>query len=162
MELLTSLSSSSLGLVIPLIMAVLVIFLRLRRSKKPVSVKSILLPPVFMATGFAMFLFPGTATSPGYELIAFCAGLLFSIPLIVTSRLEVNGQDIYLKPSPLLFLMLGGLLVIRILIKLLINDSFSAMQTAGLFFILAFGMLLPWRLAMLYSYRQLLKKTVRL
>jgi membrane protein CcdC involved in cytochrome C biogenesis len=114
-----------------------------------------------MATGFAMFLFPGTATSPLYELIAFCTGLIFSIPLIVTSRFEVNGQDIYLKPSPLLFVILGGLLVIRTIIKFLINDSFTSLQTAGLFFILAFGMLLPWRLAMLYSYRQLQKKMLR-
>jgi len=35
------------------------------------------------------------------------------------------------------------------------------MQTAGLFFVLAYGMIVPWRLAMLYMYRQLVKKTVR-
>lgn len=161
MELLSYLSTSVLGLVIPLVMAVLVIFVRMRRAKRPVSVKSIILPPVFMATGFAMFLFPGAATSPRYELIALCTGILFSIPLILTSHFEVAGQEIYLKPSPLLFLILGGLLVVRIVIKLLINDSFTTIQTAGLFFILAFGMLVPWRLAMLYSYRQLLKKTLR-
>ncbi|MGW9129179.1 CcdC protein domain-containing protein, partial [Paenibacillus chitinolyticus] len=32
-------------------------------------------------------------------------------------------------------------------------------QTGGLFFLLAFGMLVPWRIAMLYMYRQLTKKT---
>ena len=154
-------SSSVVGLLIPFIMAVFVIFLRVRRARRPVSVKSIILPPFFMATGFAMFLFPGAATSPVYEVIALCLGILFSIPLILSSRFEVIGQEIYLKPSPLLFLILGGLLVVRIIIKLLINDSFTTIQTAGLFFILAFGMLVSWRIAMLYNYRQLLKKVVR-
>lgn len=154
-------SSSVVGLVIPLIMAVGVIFLRMRRARKPVSVKSIILPPFFMATGFAMFLFPGAATSPMYEAIALLLGILFSIPLIISSRFEVIGQDIYLKPSPLLFIILGGLLVVRIIIKLLINDSFTTIQTAGLFFVLAFGMLVSWRLAMLYNYRQLVKKVLR-
>ncbi|WP_400163257.1 CcdC family protein [Brevibacillus sp. TJ4] len=154
-------SSSVVGLVIPLIMAVGVIFLRMRRARKPVSVKSIILPPFFMATGFAMFLFPGAATSPMYEAIALLLGVLFSIPLIISSRFEVIGQDIYLKPSPLLFIILGGLLVVRIIIKLLINDSFTTIQTAGLFFVLAFGMLVSWRVAMLYNYRQLVKKVLR-
>lgn len=153
------LSSTALGILVPLIMATLVIFVRMRRQKKPVSAKSIILPPFFMATGFAMFFLPEAATPPMYDFTAFLLGLVFSIPLILTSRFEIVGQDVYLKRSKAFFIILMGLLVIRLIIKVLINDSFTPIQTGGLFFLLAFGMLVPWRIAMLYMYRQLTKKT---
>lgn len=153
------LSSTALGILVPLIMATLVIFVRMRRQKKPVSAKSIILPPFFMATGFAMFFLPEAATPPMYDFTAFLVGLVFSIPLILTSRFEIVGQDVYLKRSKAFFMILMGLLVIRLIIKVIINDSFTPIQTGGLFFLLAFGMLVPWRIAMLYMYRQLTKKT---
>ncbi|MFD2371140.1 CcdC family protein [Brevibacillus sp. GCM10020057] len=153
------LSSTALGILVPLIMATLVIFVRMRRQKKPVSAKSIILPPFFMATGFAMFFLPEAATPPMYDFTAFLVGMVFSIPLILTSRFEIVGQDVYLKRSKAFFVILMGLLVIRLVIKLMINDSFTPIQTGGLFFLLAFGMLVPWRIAMLYMYRQLTKKT---
>ncbi|MFY0544451.1 CcdC family protein [Brevibacillus sp. H7] len=155
------LSSTSLGMLVTLLMATMVILVRMRSAKKPVSTRSIILPPVFMSTGFAMFHFPETATPLSYDLIAFFAGLLLSIPLIVTSRFEIVGQDVYLKRSKAFFAILLGLLVIRFSIKLYVNDSFTPLQSAGLFFILAFGMIAPWRLAMLYMYRQLVKKTAQ-
>jgi len=153
------LSSTALGILVPLIMATLVIFVRMRRQKKPVSAKSIILPPFFMATGFAMFFLPEAATPPMYDFTAFLVGIVFSIPLILTSRFEIVGQDVYLKRSKAFFVILMGLLAIRLVIKLVINDSFTPIQTGGLFFLLAFGMLVPWRIAMLYMYRQLMKKT---
>ncbi|MED1794214.1 cytochrome c biogenesis protein CcdC [Brevibacillus nitrificans] len=153
------LSSTALGILVPLIMATVVIFLRMRRQKKPVSAKSIILPPFFMATGFAMFFFPEAATPPMYDFTAFLVGVVFSVPLIMTSRFEIVGQEVYLKRSKAFFIILMGLLIIRLIIKLVINDSFTPIQTGGLFFLLAFGMLVPWRIAMLYMYRQLTKKT---
>ncbi|QQE75984.1 cytochrome c biogenesis protein CcdC [Brevibacillus composti] len=155
------LSSSALGMLIPLLMATAVIFVRMRAQKKPVSARRIILPPLFMSTGFAMFHFPETATPFAYHVTAFLIGLVLSIPLILTSRFEFVGQEVYLKRSRAFFLILLGLLVIRTAIKLVVNDSFTVMQTAGLFFVLAYGMILPWRLAMLYMYRQLVKKPVR-
>ncbi|QRG65680.1 CcdC family protein [Brevibacillus choshinensis] len=155
------LSSTALGILVPLVMATLVIFVRMRRQKKPVSARSIILPPFFMATGFAMFFFPEAATPPMYDFTAFLVGIVFSIPLILTSRFEIVGQDVYLKRSKAFFIILMGLLVIRLIIKLIINDSFTPIQTGGLFFLLAFGMLVPWRIAMLYMYRQLTKKAAR-
>lgn len=155
------LSSSALGMLIPLLMATAVIFVRMRAQKKPVSARRIILPPLFMSTGFAMFHFPETATPFSYHVTAFLIGLVLSIPLILTSRFEFVGQEVYLKRSRAFFLILLGLLVIRTVIKLVVNDSFTVMQTGGLFFLLAYGMIVPWRLAMLYMYRQLTKKAVR-
>lgn len=155
------LSSTALGMLVPLLMATVVIVLRMRGTKKPVSSRRIILPPLFMSTGFAMFHFPETATPLIYDAIAFFVGMIFSIPLILTSRFEIVGQDVYLKRSRAFFGILVALVVIRFAMKLWVNDSLTTMQTAGLFFVLAYGMIVPWRLAMLYMYRQLVKKTVR-
>lgn len=105
-----------------------------------------------------MFFFPEAATPPMYDFTAFLVGMVLSIPLILTSRFEIVGQDVYLKRSKAFFIILLGLLIIRLIIKIVINDSFTPIQTGGLFFLLAFGMLVPWRIAMLYMYRQLTKK----
>jgi membrane protein CcdC involved in cytochrome C biogenesis len=144
-----------------LIMGTIVMIVRLRSAKKPASVRGIILPPLFMSTGFVMFHFPETATPLTYDLIAFFIGMLLSVPLILTSKFEVVGQDVYLKRSKAFFFILFGLLAIRFVIKLWVNDTFSPLQAAGLFFVLAYGMIVPWRVAMLYMYRQLVKKSVR-
>jgi membrane protein CcdC involved in cytochrome C biogenesis len=155
------LSSTSLGMIVTLIMATIVIVVRMRATKKPVSIRGIIAPPLFMSTGFAMFHFPETATPLMYDFIAFFTGMLLSIPLILTSKFEIVGQDVYLKRSKAFFGILLGLLAIRFTMKVWVNDSFTPMQTAGLFFVLAYGMIVPWRIAMLYTYRQIVKKTVR-
>lgn len=152
-------SLTSLGIVISLFMATMVILIRLRASKKPVNVRRIVAPPLFMSTGFAMFHFPEASTPLFYDIVALAVGMMFSIPLILTSKFELVGQDVYLKRSRAFFGILLALLVIRFAVKLWIGDTFTPTQTAGLFFILAYGMIVPWRIAMLYMYRQLQKKS---
>ena len=44
--------------IIAAIMAVIMIFVRLRAAKEPTSVKKIILPPFFMSTGALMFVVP--------------------------------------------------------------------------------------------------------
>jgi membrane protein CcdC involved in cytochrome C biogenesis len=151
------LSPAVIGLAVGLCMAMFVMVVRLRAAKKPVSMKKIIIPPIAMSTGFAMFFFPGTVSPLPYDIIAFFTGTLLSIPLILSSKFEVKGNEIYLKRSRAFIAILLFLVVIRSGIKLWIGDSISAMQSAGLFFILAFGMILTWRIAMLIKYRQLAK-----
>ncbi len=151
------LSATSMGMIVALLMATAVIIVRVRASKKPVSIMKIIAPPLFMSTGFLMFFSPETITPIAYDLTAFLVGVMFSVPLIVTSRFEMVGQDVYLRRSKAFFGILLGLLIIRFAIKLWVGDSFSPMQTAGLFFVLAYGMIVPWRVAMLVMYRNLLK-----
>lgn len=148
----------TISMVVALLMATTMIFIRMRAAKKPISFRKIIAPPFFMSTGFLMFILPDTTTAFIYVLIAFCLGVIFSIPLILTSRFEIVGNDVYLKRSKAFFFILIGLLVIRMTLKIEIGPSFSVMQTAGLFFILAFGMIVPWRVAMAIMYRNLLKK----
>ncbi|MGE5703435.1 MAG: CcdC family protein [Clostridia bacterium] len=152
------LNLTTLSMIVALMMATTMIIIRMRAAKKPISLRKIIAPPFFMSTGFLMFVVPETATPISYELIAFLAGTVLSVPLILTSKFEVVGKDVYLKRSKAFFFILVGLLLLRMTLKVEIGNSFSPMQTAGLFFVLAFGMLVPWRVAMAFMYKNLLKK----
>ncbi|MGC5325662.1 CcdC family protein [Brevibacillus sp. SYSU BS000544] len=150
-------SPSVLGTIAGIFMFVTVIIVRLRATKKPVSAMKIIAPPLFMSTGFAMFHFPEVVTSISYDLVAFCMGTLFSIPLILTSKFEIVNNEIYLRRSKAFVGILLTLFAIRLLVKIYVGDVFTPLQTAGLFFVLAFGMIVPWRVAMFITYRQKLK-----
>ncbi|GIO23193.1 CcdC family protein [Oceanobacillus sp. J11TS1] len=139
-------------------MAIVMIFVRMRASKRPASVKRIILPPFFMSTGALMFLFPMFRISWLQVAEALIVGMIFSIFLIKTSKLEHAGEHIYVKPSKVFPIILIGLLIVRITIKLIIGTSISVGETSGMFFLLALGMIGTWRLAMLYQYVQLRKK----
>ena len=136
-------------------MAVFVMFLRLKAAKKPTNAKKIILPPFFMATGAIMYFIPKFRLT-GMEIgEAVIVGMLFSIFLIKTSKFEIRENDIYLKRSKAFIFILIGLLVIRIIMKSILSSTIDPFQLSGMFFLLAFSMLLPWRIAMYRDYKKL-------
>ena len=48
------------------------------------------------------------------------------------------------------------LLIVRLLLHDVVEQYVTIPQSAGIFFILAFGMLLPWRTAMYREYKKLM------
>lgn len=141
-------------------MALTFVVIRLRAAKKPTSAKKIILPPIAMSTGFLMFLYPPTRIPFSWGIIAFLAGaVFFSYPLIRTSQFHIVGDDIYLKRSKAFVFILLGLLLLRLGLHTYVEEHISIPQTGAVFFILAFGMILPWRVAMYLQYRRLLKQT---
>lgn len=141
--------------IIALCMGAMVIFIRLKASNKPVSVKKIILPPFFMSTGFFMYIVPTFRLTLGEVLESIVVGMVFSTLLIKTSRFEVSDNDIYLKRSKAFPFILIGLLVIRLVMKLVLSSEIDVGQLSGMFFLLAFSMILPWRIAMYLQYRKL-------
>lgn len=141
--------------VVAMFMAITMIFYRLKAAEKPASVKKIILPPLFMSTGALMFLFPIFQVSWLQAIEALAVGMFFSIFLIKTSKFEIRNQNIYLIPSKAFAFILFGLLGIRIIAKLILNSQISLGETSGMFFLLAFGMIATWRLAMLYKFKKL-------
>lgn len=145
-----------LSLMIGVLFAVSIIIVRIKASNKPTNAKKILLPPLFMSTGFFMFLAPQTRV-PFIELIeAFLVGAVFSIFLIKTSKFHKIDGEIFLKRSKAFIFILVGLLIIRTVLKIFLQQEIHLGQTGGLFFTLAFGMILPWRVAMYVMYKRLL------
>lgn len=136
-------------------MALFVMAIRQRAARKPASVKKIILPPVFMSTGAFMFVFPFFRVTPMEILEAVVVGAFFSIFLIKTSSFEIKDKDIYLKRSKAFIFILLGLLVIRIVMKSFLSKTIDVGQLSGMFWILAFSMIVPWRLAMYYKYKKL-------
>lgn len=142
-----------------LIMGLFWMFVRMRSQKKPVNEKKILIPPVAMSTGALMFIFEEFRVGPLQILEAIGMGLLFSIVLIATSKFEVRDKDIYMKRSKMFPIILLGLLAGRVVLKLVFSVSLDVGELGGMFFILAWSMIIPWRIAMLIQFKKL-KKTL--
>ncbi|MEH7237339.1 CcdC family protein [Bacillus sp. JJ1562] len=136
-------------------MAIFVTFLRTKSSQKPASVKKIILPPVFMSTGALMFVHPMFRVTPIEILEAVVIGMLFSILLIKTSSFEIKENEIYLKRSKAFIYILVGLLVVRIVLKSVLSTAIDFGALSGMFWILAFAMIVPWRIAMYVKYKKL-------
>ncbi|MCK0470899.1 CcdC family protein [Halalkalibacter sp. APA_J-10(15)] len=139
-------------------MATMAIVIRLKAIKRPATIKKIILPPMFMSTGFFMFLYEPARPDLLQVIEALAVGMFFSILLIKTSTFEIRNEQIYLKRSKAFVFILIGLLLLRILFKLVIGDSIYVEELAGMFFLLAYGMIVPWRIAMLVKYRKMEKE----
>jgi len=139
-------------------MASMVIFVRLKAAKKPTNLKKIILPPIFMSSGMCMYFVPAFQLTPREILEAICLGVFFSLFLIKTSKFTVVDNDIYLKRSKAFVFILIGLLIVRMLLKVYLSVSINVSQLSGMFFLLAFSMIVPWRLAMYRSYTKIRKQ----
>jgi len=129
---------------------------RVREGRSAVTIRKIVIPPLGMATGFSMFFVPAFRIPWGWAAGAFLIGaFILAYPLLRSSRLVREGEAIMMKRSSAFFLIVIALAVIRIFARSYIDAFMSLNQTAGLFFVLAFGMILRWRLRMLLEYRQL-------
>ena len=146
--------------IMAIVMGSFVMFMRLRAQKKPVTTKKILIPPFAMSTGALMFIFEEFRVAPMQIVEAVGIGLLFSTVLIVTSKFEIRDGLIYMKQSKAFPFILVGLLILRVILKLVFAESFDVGELAGMFFILAFSMLLPWRIGMLIKYKKIEKSHI--
>lgn len=129
--------------------------IRMRAAKKPATVKKIVLPPLFMSTGFMMFLYEPAQISSTQVLEALAIGLFFSIFLVRTSKFEIRNEQIYLKNTKAFLFILVGLLLVRLILKYFLGFYIDPMHLSGMFFIVAYGMILPWRISMLISFKKL-------
>ena len=129
---------------------------RVREGRTAVTMRKIVIPPLGMATGFCMFVVPGFRVAWTWAAAAFLLGaVVLAIPLIRTSHLKVVGDSVMMHRSASFFVVMVVLAIIRILAHSVLDTMISIQQTAGLFFILAFGMILHWRMNMLFEYRRL-------
>lgn len=138
-----------------------VLIWRVREGRTAVTVKKIVMPPLGMATGFSMFMVPAFRVPLMWGLAAFLAGaVLLAYPLLATSRLERQGDSIVMRRSGAFFAVVVVLAIIRYAARGYLDTVMSVDQTAGLFFVLAFGMILRWRISMLREFRALTASAV--
>ena len=140
-----------------LVMALLAIFIRMKASHRPVTIRKILIPPLGMSTGFLMFVVPETHVPWLWALIALLVGwFIFSYPLIWSTKFErINGEIFATRSRSFVFILLG-LLAVRLILHEVIQRYVTIPQTGGLFFLLAFGMIVRWRVYMYKHYQEVI------
>ena len=131
---------------------------RLRQTRRPVTARKIIIPPVGMSTGLLMFAYAPARVPLPWALTAFLIGaLVLAYPLIHTSTLKRQGDTVVLERSRAFLWILLGLVAVRLVARSYVEDYVDPLQTGALFFLLAFGMILRWRISMFLAYRALLR-----
>lgn len=139
-----------------LVGAALVLVWRVRETRSPVTARKLLVPPLGMATGLVMFAVPQMRVPVLWGLGAFAVGAaVLSQALIRTTQLTREGDAVLMRRSKAFLWILVGLVALRLALRVYVERYVSTTQTAALFFLLAFGMILPWRVAMWLRYRAL-------
>lgn len=129
---------------------------RVRETRVPVSTKAIVIPPVAMSSGFLIFAMPMARVPWTWALGTFLLGLLvLSYPLTSSTKLEPRDGVIYMQRSRAFLAILLALLAVRLLLHDYIGHLISPLQTASLFFLLAFGTIARWRWVMFRQFRAL-------
>lgn len=129
---------------------------RVREARGAVSLKKIVMPPLGMATGLSMFVMPGFRVPWSWAAIALFVGAVgLAYPLLRTSRLTREGDVVMMQRSRAFFAMIVALAAIRLAARGYLDSLLTLQQTAALFYLLAFGMILRWRAQMLIEYRKL-------
>src|SRR5262249_35462320 len=115
---------------------------RVCETRVLVTKKAIVIPLVAMSTGFSMFTAPMMRVLWSWAISAVLFGaLVFAWLLLRSTRLEPCNGVIYMQRSRVFVGILLVLLAIRILLHNYIGHIVSLLQTAALFYLLAFGMI---------------------
>lgn len=129
---------------------------RLRETSRPMTMRRIVAPPLGMSTGLAMFVVPDFRLPWSWAAAALAAGaLVLAIPLARSSRLVRRGDVIALERSGAFLWILLGLVGVRLALRTWVERYVSLPQTGALFFLLALGMILRWRVAMALEFQRL-------
>jgi membrane protein CcdC involved in cytochrome C biogenesis len=128
---------------------------RVRETRRPVTTRAIVLPPLAMSTGVLMFLNPAMRVPWTWGVAAFLIGAaLLSYPMARTTRLERVGDTIMVRRSRAFLVVLIVLAGSRFSLREYLDHIISPLQTAALFYLLAFGTIVCWRAWMLLDYRR--------
>ncbi|HWA95146.1 MAG TPA: cytochrome c biogenesis protein CcdC [Terracidiphilus sp.] len=147
---------SPLGSAVALLLGMCaVIVWRVREAKTAVTLKKIVIPPLGMATGFSMFVAPPFRIPLEWAAIAFLVGATaLAWPLVATTKLERRGNDVMMKRSRAFIVVILVLAAIRFAAHGYFDKIMTVEQTGGLFFVLAFGMIVVWRGKLVWDYKR--------
>lgn len=148
----------AIGILIAIVIAILIAYFRLKKTKKPVTTRKIILPSIIMiAVGYGLLTTPQMQLDMKHIVIATGIGVIFSIPLILTTSFEAKENEIFMKSSQMFAVTLVGLYIIRTLIRYLVSTSLTPNQSGTMFFLMAVSMITPWRIGMLVKFKKFKK-----
>lgn len=137
----------------PIVGGVVILLWRVRETRVPVTKKSIVIPPVAMSTGFCMFFAPIMRVPWWWAVSSMLIGAFaLALPLLHSTRLQLREGVVYMQRSRAFLWILLGLLAARLALHDYIGHVISPLQTAAVFYLLAFGMIVRWRWKMYQQY----------
>ena len=140
----------------PIFGGLVIVAWRMRETRVPVTKKSIVVPPLAMSTGFGMFAAPMMRVPWTWAVASLLAGaFVLSWPLLRSTKLEARDGHVYMQRSRAFLLILLVLLALRVGLHDYIGHIISPLQTAAVFYLLAFGMIAMWRFRMYRDYEAL-------
>lgn len=140
----------------PILGGVALLAWRVRETRVPLTRRAIVIPPVAMSSAFFMFLSPLTRIPWSWAIVSLLLGwFVLSYPLVRSTRLEVRDGVIYMTRSRAFLAILLGLLTVRLLLHDYIGHLISPLQTASVFYLTAFGMIVRWRTLLYRQYEAL-------
>ena len=143
----------------PIFGGVAVLAWRVRETRVPVTPKAIVIPPVAMSSGLCMFFAPMTRIPWTWAIGSVLLGaLVLSLPLLHSTKLESRDGLVYMTRSRAFLWILLGLLALRLGLHDYIGHLISPLQTAAVFYLLAWGMIIRWRLSMYQQYQAIISR----
>lgn len=140
----------------PIFGGIAMLMWRVRETRVPVSRNAIIIPPLAMSSGFMMFIAPMMRVPWSWAIASLVLGFfVLSWPLVSSTRLELRDGVVYMKRSRAFLAILLVLLAVRLGLHDYIGHIISPLQTAAVFYLLAFGMIARWRLVMYNQYRRI-------
>ena len=144
------------SMALALLSAAAILVWRVHESRRPVTVRRLVIPPLGMSTGFSMFAVHAFRIPWMWGVASFALGAaVFAQPIIATSRLTREGDVIMMRRSPWFVAIILVLAALRLALRDYVGTLISPQQTAGIFFVLAFGMIVRWRSSLFLQYRLL-------
>lgn len=144
------------SIIIIVLVAGLIIWRRTRSLYRPIrgGGARMLIPLIILIPAAATFLNPELKLTTAEIGGALAAGLVLSIPLILTTNYEVRADgQIYARKSVGFIISLVGLLIIRVVLRDYLSDL-DPNALAGLFVLIAVGYVIPWRIASYIKFRK--------
>ncbi len=148
--------SPAVYLAVSLAGAAAVMTWRYRETSTPVTLRSLVLPPLGMSTGLLMFVAPELRVPLAWALGALAFGaVVFAWPLAKSSKLTRQGASFVMQRSPAFVWILLALLGARFALRSWMEQWVSQAQTGALFFLVAFGAIVRWRVSLVREFRRL-------
>ncbi|MBP3963891.1 cytochrome c biogenesis protein CcdC [Paenibacillus lignilyticus] len=138
-----------------IVVAGLVIWRRRNSMYRPIkgNGRRILIPLIFLLPAFSLLFNPEFQLPASEWAAAVVAGLLLSIPLILTTNYEVRGDgQIYAKKSIGFMISFVGLLLLRLFMRDYLSDL-DPNELSAIFILVAVGYVIPWRVASYIKFR---------
>lgn len=145
------------SIIIMLAVVLIVVLMRIQSNKKPIKGRgfSFLFLPIVMLIGFIGFKDPKVHVNTMEFVTAACLGIVFAIPLILTTNYEVrNDGEIYSKQSMAYIIALIALVIVR----LLLSRYMKNIDPSNLFvlnYTFAYCYFGSWRIASFIKFRKL-------